>query len=74
MGKRAGVVDQFIGQKIREAREARGLTLVQLGEKLDCSHQMVINYESGRTRIAASRLHEVASALRYPVRYFLPRV
>lgn len=38
----------FSGQRLREAREARGLTAISVSELAEVSVQAVYHYESGR--------------------------
>ena len=58
-----------LGNLIKKARKARGLSLEALGEKLGVSRQLVWQWEKGksdpRTHIAALSLH-----LEQPVEYF----
>ena len=59
--------DRHVGQQIRTARKAKGLNQAALGEILGISFQQVQKYESGETKIAASRLWEIAKSLDVPV-------
>lgn len=53
-----------IGQKIKEARIAKGLTQQQLGELVGVQKSAVAKYESGRVvNIKRSTLQKIASAL-----------
>jgi transcriptional regulator with XRE-family HTH domain len=59
-----------LGQRIRQAREARGLTQEQLAERIARDQRSVSEYESGKRRIYAHDLPNIARALNVPVMYF----
>ena len=63
-------VDQFVGIKINELRIAMGLSRIQLGAKIDVTHQQLQKYEKGLNRIAAGRLALIAKSLNQSVAYF----
>lgn len=74
-GPKADKEDKFnyyIRNRIREAREGTGLTQEQLANKIHRSRVAVSDLERGRTRINASDLILIASALEKPVAYLLP--
>jgi transcriptional regulator with XRE-family HTH domain len=56
-------VDRYIGARMRERREALGLSQAKLGQKLEISFQQVQKYESGRNRVSAARLFDICEAL-----------
>jgi transcriptional regulator with XRE-family HTH domain len=62
--------DRFIGQKVRQARREIGLTQETLASLLGITFQQVQKYESGQSRLSASRLRAVAIAVRKPIDYF----
>lgn len=62
--------DRFIGRRVRQARRELGMTQEGLAESLNLTFQQVQKYESGRSRLSAGRLREVAVALGKPVGYF----
>ena len=64
-------IDKAIGERIRARRTELGLTQEQLAAGLDVSYQQIQKYESGASRIAASRLVALAARLDAPVTYFL---
>ena len=43
-------LSKFIGQKIRNFREQRGLSVEQLADKLDTTRATVTRYELGKSR------------------------
>jgi len=60
-----------IGQIIREARRASGLSQMQLAEKVGLSYQQIQKYEKGKSEITVKRLYQIAEALEIPVDKFL---
>jgi len=60
-----------IGNKIREAREARGLSQAELGRLIGYSDVAIGNWEKGRRKINIEDLEQIASALGKPISYFL---
>jgi len=69
-GKRATSIDRRIGERLRTARIASGLSLEALAAALGVSFQLVQKYECGTTRMSAARLIEAASALAVSPGYF----
>lgn len=59
-----------VGQRIREVRQAQGLSLAQLGGE-DLSRSFLSLVETGRSRISLRALAIVANRLNMPVSYFL---
>lgn len=55
--------DIVLGIRIRETRELKGVSQVDLADCLDLSHQQVIRYEQGRTRITVARLIQIGRVL-----------
>lgn len=64
-------IDVTVGERVRRARIARGLSQVALAERLDVSFQQIQKYENGANRISASRLVEIADVLQVPATDFL---
>ena len=69
---KATKLDQKIGEKIRVNRVTKKRSRGWLGEKIKKSYQQVQNYETGKHRVAASCLVEIAGALKTPVINFFP--
>lgn len=67
------VADIYIGRRIIEARDYRGLKQVDIATALGVSAQQVVKYEKGFSRISARDLQIVAALLQKPVRWFLPQ-
>jgi transcriptional regulator with XRE-family HTH domain len=61
---------EVLGKKLRALRTARGLTLVQLGEKVGLSASYLSQVERGVTRPSLSRLTSIAEVLDVAVRCF----
>ena len=60
-------LDRFIGQRIRAARLAKGLSQEALAGKLGLTFPQLQKYEKGVNRITAGRLYQVAQALGCPL-------
>ncbi len=69
-GKRASDVDHHVGRRIRQRRNALGMSQAKLGKALAISFQQVQKYETGIDRVAAGRLWVIAAALDVEVAYF----
>jgi UDP-N-acetylglucosamine 1-carboxyvinyltransferase len=52
-----------VGQAIRRARQARGLTQAQLAERLEVNPSYVTNVEAGRVNLTVGQLAHIGSAL-----------
>ncbi|ANL38343.1 MULTISPECIES: helix-turn-helix domain-containing protein [Rhizobium] len=63
-------VDVHVGQQLRIRRVHSNLSQTELGQKVGLSYQQVQKYESGKNRISASMLYEIAGGLNVPVGCF----
>ena len=72
--RRATPDDQYLGERVREARLSLGMTQTELAELLGVSYQQVQKYESGGSRISGARVGLLVSALRRPVEFFFPNL
>ena len=63
-------VDRHVGLRIRMRRKEIGVSQERLAEALGITFQQVQKYERGANRVSASKLWEIAAALRTPVGYF----
>jgi transcriptional regulator with XRE-family HTH domain len=70
MGLTAREVDAHVGQRMRQRREALGVSQGQLGRHLGLTFSQVQKYEKGTNRIGAGRLHLLAGFLGVPVQFF----
>lgn len=66
----ANAIDRKIGQRVRSRRLEIGMSQERLAELLGVTFQQVQKYEKGVNRIAASRLHDIATSLDMPVARF----
>ena len=64
------IPNKEIGARIRAARKEKGLTQMQLAEKVGVSFQQIQKYETGKDRIFVERLQQIAQALEIPISYF----
>jgi transcriptional regulator with XRE-family HTH domain len=62
-----GIVDAYIGARMRESRLALNMSQESLGQVLGVSFQQIQKYESGRNRVSAARLFEICEALNTPL-------
>ncbi|RQQ30515.1 LexA family protein [Burkholderia stagnalis] len=62
---------EHIGTRIRALRKAEGLTLQQVGDAFGISRASVSEWESGRSKPDATRLHTLATLLHTNVLYLL---
>lgn len=60
-------LSRAIGDSIREHREALGLTLVELGDRLGMSQAMLSRIERGQRGLDSTMLRAVAEALEVPM-------
>lgn len=60
-----------IGQRIKAARLAKGLTQADLGEATNVSNNHISYIEIGQTKVSLSLLIKLASALEKDLDYFL---
>jgi signal transduction histidine kinase len=63
-------VDGHVGSRIRQSREDRGRSLQSLAAQLNIAPEQLESYESGRERMSASKLKELADALDVPLSHF----
>jgi transcriptional regulator with XRE-family HTH domain/Zn-dependent peptidase ImmA (M78 family) len=66
-----GVEWADVGERLRAARLAAGLTQEELGTKADLDRTMIVKIESGNRRIDAMELIRLSSALHVPVDFLL---
>lgn len=64
--------DATVGKEIREVRNARGLTISQLGEATGRSVANISRIERGETAINADSLNDIGAALNVDPRWFFP--
>ena len=67
-------IDVAIGGRLRALRQARSMTLGQVGDRLGVRAQQVHKYEAGLNRVSAPRLFELAQLFGVPVGSFFEDV
>lgn len=60
----------FVGARLREGREARGLTAIALSEILGVSRQAVSQYENDQQTPRPEVMHKIEHVLRLPPEFF----
>ncbi len=63
-------IDVHVGGRVRLRRTLLGMSQTDLGKAFDLTFQQVQKYESGKNRIAASRLYHLSHILDVPLSYF----
>jgi transcriptional regulator with XRE-family HTH domain len=63
-------VDLHVGARVRMRRKFLGMSQESLAEFIELTFQQVQKYERGSNRISASKLFEIAKALKAPIAYF----
>ncbi len=64
--------DVVVGENIRAARVAAGMSQTELGKACGVSFQQIQKYERGANRVGGSRLMQIAEALKVPAPSLLP--
>jgi len=59
-----------IGQKIREARHERKLTVRELGSLCELDYGHISRVENGQMDVRISTIRKIAEVLEYDIRYF----
>lgn len=63
----------MIGERIRERRKAKGLTMKELGQKINLAESTIAGYESNYREPSASTLEKIAKVLDTSTDYLLGR-
>ena len=63
-------IDRHVGQQLRIVRIHSNLSQTELGHKVGLSYQQIQKYESGKNRMSASVLYEIANCLNVPISRF----
>lgn len=61
-----------VGQRVREARDAAGITQGQLGQRIGLTRASVTNIETARQNVQLHTLYAIAGALEVPIGALLP--
>jgi transcriptional regulator with XRE-family HTH domain len=70
MNKSEAKINRAIGQRLRDARIRRELSLMKLADKTDVTYQAIFAYETGRNVIPAAKLVTLGKILGLPIGYF----
>lgn len=62
--------DVHVGSRVRLRRTMQKMSQEKLGEALGITFQQIQKYEKGTNRIGASRMNQIAAALKVPVSFF----
>lgn len=68
--KKPNHVDRHVGKRVRLRRSLLGLSQEELARLLAITAQQIQKYETGETRVSASRLYEIAQQLGVPITWF----
>ncbi len=63
-------IDAIVGKHIKEYRMKKNESQKSLAAKLNMTFQQIQKYESGKNRVSASVLYEIAKVLNTPITYF----
>lgn len=63
-------IDVHVGHRLRRRRKSLSMNQCELGERIGVKFQQIHKYETGKSRISASRLWKAADALSVDVGYF----
>ncbi|MEM9732905.1 MAG: helix-turn-helix transcriptional regulator [Pseudomonadota bacterium] len=68
--KKPNPIDVHVGSRVRLRRTMQGMSQEKLGDALGITFQQIQKYEKGTNRIGASRMQQIAAALKVPVSFF----
>jgi transcriptional regulator with XRE-family HTH domain len=71
---KADAEDLYVGERIRNRRNALQMSQEQLADRLGITFQQVQKYERGANRVSATRLNEISKILGVPVSFFFAPV
>ena len=69
--KKTGVIDKYIGKKIKLKRIQYQFSQAHLGNLLGVTFQQIQKYENGSNRTPVSRLVEMTNIFNIPINYFV---
>lgn len=61
-------INENLGHILRATRKRRGVSQMELAEKIGVSYQQIQKYEYGSSQLTVSRLRQIAEALGVPVK------
>jgi transcriptional regulator with XRE-family HTH domain len=68
------ITARIVGQEVRRARTAAGLTQAEVAARLDTSPPYITNVEAGRVNLTLGQLTRVAAAIGADLQVSLPLV
>ncbi|SEK35772.1 Helix-turn-helix [Bosea lupini] len=68
--KQLDLIDQHVGRQMRVLRQQRGFPLTAIAEHCGVTYQQIQKYESGKNRISASRMQQIAWKLQVRPSFF----
>lgn len=66
--------DKAIGRRIRAAREAAGMSQIELARQMRVSSTTAWRWEAGKTSVPTAQLRKIAQLLKVPMETLLPPV
>jgi transcriptional regulator with XRE-family HTH domain len=66
----ASYIDSYVGHRMRQRREALGISQGRLGRHLGLTFSQIQKYEKGANRIGAGRLYQISQILGVSPLYF----
>lgn len=60
-----------VGQRVKEARQNRGLTQTEVADMIGISSKTISAIEVGRVEPSVSQIHALSKALHQPIGYFV---
>ncbi len=70
-GRQPNLLDELIGERLKLRRSMLGLSQEEVAGRCNVSAQQYYKYEAGLSRLAVSRLVQLANAFNAPVSWFL---
>ncbi len=64
------MIDQAVGERICKWRKSLELSQEELASRLGVTYQQLQKYESGKNRVSAGRLYDIATVLKTSIAYF----
>jgi transcriptional regulator with XRE-family HTH domain len=61
-------MNEVLGAAIRDIRRRRGMSQMELAERIDVSYQQIQKYEYGKSQVTLARLRQIAEALDVPLK------
>jgi transcriptional regulator with XRE-family HTH domain len=65
-----GLVDAYVGNRLREKRETLGLDLEQFSLVVNIPPKTIDRYERGIVRIGAAKMYDISKSLDIRIAYF----